>query len=198
VKTYAATHNAGKRRELAAIFAGSPLKIAAYRRYGEVVEDAPTYLGNAILKARALAQQLREAGVEGAVLADDSGLEVAALAGRPGLFSARYGGEDLTWAQRRALLLEELRGVPPGLRKARFVCALALVMPAGEMFTAIGEVEGIIAERETGSGGFGYDALFLYLPARRTFAQLAQKEKNAVSHRRHAADALLAAIGPRV
>jgi XTP/dITP diphosphohydrolase len=194
MKTYLASTNAGKQRELQAIFASSELDLVRYPDYREPAEDAPSYIGNAILKARALAEQLREAGVEAAVLADDSGIEVDALGGRPGLRSARYAGPESDWPQRRALLLSELQGVPDLMRTARFICVMALIVPGREMLTSLGVVEGYILGSERGSGGFGYDPLFLYPAAGLSFAELAPEEKNAVSHRRRAADALLAAL----
>jgi XTP/dITP diphosphohydrolase len=197
MKAYVATHNAGKLRELKAIFSGSALQPMAYRRYAQVKEDAQTYTGNALLKAEALAAVLRERGIAAGALADDSGLEVDALSGQPGVHSARYGGETIGWPQRRAALLAELRGVPPYRRTARFVCALAWCEPDREPVTVIGRVDGYILEAESGSGGFGYDALFFYPPSARSFGALSEKEKNAVSHRRRAADALLAALRPR-
>ncbi len=196
--TYVATTNAGKLRELKSIFAKSPLQLRAPRKYVEVAEDAFSYAGNAMLKATALAQALQQRGVEANVLADDSGLEVDALGGRPGIYSARYGGDEISWPERRAALLAELRGMPPYRRTARFVCALALIAPGGEPVTASGRVDGFILETESGTGGFGYDALFLYPAFGRSFAALTEKEKNGVSHRRRAAEALLAAIGERV
>jgi len=199
VKTYVATNNAGKLRELKTLFAKSPLQIVTPRKRLElnVVESAPTYAGNALLKATALAEALRERHLSAAVLADDSGLEVEALAGRPGIHSARYGGPDLAWPARRAALLAEMRGIPPYRRRARFLCALVLIAPNREPVTATGEVSGYILESESGTGGFGYDALFLYPPAGRSFAALSEKEKNAVSHRHHAAEALLAMLAER-
>ncbi len=197
MKTYAATHNAGKLRELQAIFAGTPLRPTKPRKYAAVVEDADSYAGNAVLKARALAATLAESGTAAAVLADDSGLEVDALDGRPGIYSARYGGADIGWPERRAALLAELRGIPPFMRTARFVCALTYIEPGRDPVTATGTVAGYILEAEYGTGGFGYDPLFLYLAAGRSFAALGEKEKNAVSHRRRAADALLLALGGR-
>jgi XTP/dITP diphosphohydrolase len=197
VKTYLATRNAGKVRELKAIFARSPLKLGTYRRYADVLEVAGTYAGNAMLKAQSLAAALQQAGVEGAAMADDSGLEIEALRGRPGVYSARFGGPDMEWPERRAALLDELRGVPPYRRVARFVCALAFIEPGREPLLASGHVNGYILESERGTGGFGYDALFLYPPEGRSFAMLTEKEKNAVSHRRRAADALLAMLRDR-
>ena len=194
MKTYVATRNAGKLRELKAMLAGSPLALASYRKYSAAVEDAASYAGNALLKAKALAAALSEAGIAAYALADDSGLEVDALGGRPGVLSARYGGAQLAWPARRAALLDELRGVPPFRRTARFVCALTLLEPGREPITVTGEVGGYILEAESGSGGFGYDALFFHPPSGRSFAALSEKEKNAVSHRGRAARALLAAL----
>jgi XTP/dITP diphosphohydrolase len=198
VKTFVATQNAGKLRELRAIFSGSALALAKPRKYAAVVEDADSYAGNALLKAQALVATLAERGLVGAVLADDSGLEVDALEGRPGVYSARYGGADIGWPERRAALLAELRGVPPYRRSARFVCALALIEPGREPRVASGHVNGYLLEVESGAGGFGYDPLFFHPPSGRSFAALTEKEKNAVSHRRRAADALLSALRGRV
>ena len=199
MKTYVATGNAGKLRELKFFFAKSPLQIVTPRKRIEldVIESAPAYEGNALLKAHAMMGLLRERRVSAAVLADDSGLEVEALAGRPGVHSARYGGPDLDWPSRRAALLEELRGIPPYRRRARFVCALAYVEPETDPIVVRGEVGGYILEGESGTGGFGYDAVFLYPPAGRSFASLSEKEKNAVSHRHNAAEALLAILRER-
>lgn len=199
MKTYVATGNPGKLRELKAFFAKSPLQIVTPRKRIEldVIESAPTYEGNALLKAHAMVNALRERRTSAAVLADDSGLEVEALAGRPGVHSARYGGPDLDWPTRRAALLDELRGVPPYRRAARFVCALAFIEHEREPIVVRGEVGGYILESERGTGGFGYDAVFLYPPMGRSFASLSEKEKNAVSHRHKAAEALLAILRER-
>lgn len=199
MKTYVATNNPGKLRELKTLFARSALQIVTPRKRIplEVVEDAATYAGNAVLKAQALAAALRERHISAAVLADDSGLEVEALGGRPGLHSARYGGPEIDWPARRAALLAELRGVPPYRRIARFVCVLVLAEPHANPIAATAHVNGYILESESGTGGFGYDSLFLYPPAGRSFAALGEKEKNAVSHRGRAADALLTMLRDR-
>jgi XTP/dITP diphosphohydrolase len=191
LRTFVATKNAGKLREMREIFAGSPFELETYEGYRDVDETADTYEGNALLKARALHEQLRAAGTDAVVLADDSGLEVYALDGRPGIYSARYGGTDIAWPQRRALLLAELSGLEPQRRGARFVSALALLEAGGRERVVRGTVEGRIAESEIGDCGFGYDPVFYYPPRDRTFAQLAPLEKNALSHRRRAAEALL-------
>ncbi len=197
MKTYVATKNLGKLQELRAIFAGSELELDTYPLYAEAAEDADNYADNAASKASALTSQLRAAGINGAVLADDSGLEVAALGGRPGVLSARFAGKDATWPLRREKLLEALCAVPAAQRAAKFCCAIILVREDGEQFTGYGEVEGTITGQEEGRSGFGYDPLFWYAPANRTFAQMDEKEKNRISHRRLAADALLAALRAR-
>lgn len=194
MKTFVASKNAGKLRELREIFAGSALDLQTYDGYADVSEDATSYIGNAMLKARMLDRQIRKAGIEAAVLADDSGIEVDALDGRPGVYSARYAGVESSWTQRRTALLEELLGVAEAQRTARFVCVMALIVPSGKPHVALGTVEGRITSREIGERGFGYDPLFFYPPSNRTFAEFTAEEKNAVSHRRVAASLLLASL----
>ena len=197
MKTFVASKNLGKIGELREILAGTEIDLDTYPLYAEPVEGDTSYAENAALKARRLHEQLREAGIRGAVLADDSGLEVAALDGRPGVLSARYLGADATWAARREGLLQELASVPPEKRAAKFCCAMMLVLEDGTELTGYGEVKGVIADAERGKFGFGYDPIFLYPPAGKTFAELADDEKNRVSHRRRAADALLMALRSR-
>lgn len=195
MKTYVATHNPDKLRELQEVFAGSPLELLPYERFADVEEIGQSYADNARLKADALYEQLREAGVHGwAVIADDSGLEVAALSGRPGVLSARYGGPNLSWPQRRARLLAELREVPLQKRAAKFCCAMHFISADGQRFMSYGEVPGSIALRESGKFGFGYDPVFCYRPPSVTFADLNKAEKNAVSHRQIAAVNLLSSL----
>jgi XTP/dITP diphosphohydrolase len=177
-----------------AILAGTELELDTYPLYAEAPEPEHNYAGNAESKAKSLWKQLRDAGVHGAVLADDSGIEVAALAGRPGVLSARYGGREITWPARREKLLEEMANVPTEQRAAKFCCAMMLILENGEQFTGYGEVEGVVTGEEAGAHGFGYDPIFYYPPAGKTFAQLDEDEKNRISHRRRAADALLAAL----
>jgi XTP/dITP diphosphohydrolase len=198
MKTYVATKNHGKLVEMQAILAGSPLELETYRDYRDVVEGESSYVDNALLKARGLAGQLREAGISAAVLADDSGIEVEAMGNRPGVLSARYAGEDASWTQRLALMLNELRDTPDERRDGRFVCVMALVLPDSSEVIAKGIVEGIIAREAHGSAGFGYDPIFFFPPRGCTFAELTAQEKNLVSHRRHAAEALLASLQSRV
>lgn len=197
MKTYVATKNAGKLAELRAIFAGSLVELHAYGAYEDVIEDAGTYRGNALLKVRALARQLREAGIVAAAISDDSGLEVDALGGRPGVYSARYAGAEASWPARRAHLLDEMRGVPESKRGARFVSTLALIEPDGAELVALGTVDGRVAEEERGAGGFGYDPVFFYPPRSSTFAELSAGEKNRISHRRVAANQLLSELHRR-
>lgn len=173
------------------IFAESALDLDTYPDYADVDEDGLNYVENAMLKARALHRQLRDAGIEAAVLADDSGLEVDALDGRPGVLSARYAGINTSWPQRRNALLKELEGVAPPRRRARFVCVIALVLPNGEPLVGVGQVEGEISTQEVGLKGFGYDPIFFYAPLNRTFAELSAEEKNSVSHRSAAAEVVL-------
>lgn len=194
MKTYVATKNLGKLDELRAIFRGSRLALDTYDGYADVEEGEADYVENALLKARALQAQLRAAGVEAAVLADDSGIEVEALDNRPGVLSARYAGADATWADRRAALLAEMRGVHEIERGARFVCVMALLLPTGEELIGEGIVDGRLTTEEHGEGGFGYDPIFFYPPSHKTFAELPTATKNRLSHRARAAGALLEAL----
>jgi len=194
MKTFVATKNLGKLAEMREIFAGSAIELDTYPLYADVEESADSYVGNARLKARALAKQLREAGIGAAVLADDSGLEVDALDGRPGIYSARYAGVETPWPDRREALLAELRDVPRGRRGARFVCSMVLLQADGRELDSFGTVEGRMVEEVRGRFGFGYDPLFVPDGDTRTFAEFPEEEKNRVSHRRRAADALLAAL----
>lgn len=197
MKTYVATKNLGKLDEMRAIFAGTELELDTYPLYVEAPEEEATYAGNAASKAYALHKQLRDAGVHGAVLADDSGLEVAALGGRPGVLSARYAGKEATWPQRREKLLEEIAGVPAGKRDAKFCCAMVLLLDDGQRFDGYGEVHGVMTGEERGRFGFGYDPLFYYPPDNLSFAEMTEERKNAISHRRSAAEALLEALRAR-
>jgi XTP/dITP diphosphohydrolase len=194
MKTFVATKNLGKLAEMREIFAGSAIELDTYPLYADVEESADDYVGNARLKAAALAKQLREAGIPAAVLADDSGLEVDALDGRPGIYSARYAGAATPWPERREALLAEMRDVPADRRGGRFVCSMVLVLPEGRERDGFGTVEGHLVEEVRGRFGFGYDPLFVPDGDTRTFAEFPEQEKNRVSHRRRAADALLAAL----
>jgi XTP/dITP diphosphohydrolase len=194
-RVYAATKNAGKLRELQEIFALFGWELSSYADYADVEESADTYGGNAALKARTLRAQLLASGIAAPVLGDDSGLEVAALSGRPGVYSARYGGTELGWPARRALLVSEIAASGSPDRSARFVCALHLIYADGSEIAVERDVRGLIGVIERGSGGFGYDSLFEYPPLGRTFGELSDAEKHAVSHRGAAARALVAMLG---
>jgi XTP/dITP diphosphohydrolase len=194
VRVFVATKNLGKLRELRAIFAGSGWELEPYPEYVEPEEGAASYADNAALKARALRSQLQAVGVVAAVLGDDSGIEAASLGGRPGVLSARYGGEGASWSDRRQALIRELNQTGAADRSARFVCVLRFIDRTGREFSARGEVEGTLAMAERGSAGFSFDPIFEYPPAGKTFAELSEEEKNAVSHRARAARALLDAV----
>lgn len=197
MKTFVATKNLGKLAEMREIFAGSALELDTFPTYADVVEGADGYIANARLKAERLREQLTAAGIPAAVLADDSGLEVAALDGRPGVLSARYGGPDANWPQRRAMLLAEVAASSSPIRAARFVCAMVLLLDDETELDAVGFLDGSVAPIERGAFGFGYDPIFIPQGERRTMAEFSEEEKNAISHRRRAADALLAQLRKR-
>lgn len=187
-----ATQNAGKVAEYRRLLAGlAGVECVGTDAVGlaamEVNETGTTFEANARLKALAYAP------ASGLVaLADDSGLMVDALGGAPGVYSARYGGDGLDDAGRRAHLLAALAGVPEGQRGARFVCVIAIATPDGATcHTVSGVCEGRILTQERGSGGFGYDALFVPEGHTRTFAELDSATKNALSHRGRAARSAL-------
>jgi XTP/dITP diphosphohydrolase len=176
-----ATLNLAKGRELVALLGSVPFEIRLLAdipgaRLPE--ETGSTYADNALVKARAAGE------LTGALaLGDDSGLEVDALDGAPGLYTARFGGPGLDDRGRWALLLERLRSVPPARRTARFRCVIALAGSGRAEKVVEGVAEGVIAESARGSGGFGYDPVFFYPPLGRTFAELSDAEKARVSHR---------------
>jgi XTP/dITP diphosphohydrolase len=180
-----ATANRHKVDELAALFAGSGVTLGPLPAAIEMPEETgTTFLANARLKARAVAAATGEVA-----LADDSGLEVDALGGEPGVLSARYAGVGGAGADaaNNAKLLAELAGIHGPNRRARFRCVLALVAPDGRELTAEGRVEGFILEAPRGAGGFGYDPLFRPEgEATRSLAEYPAGEKNAISHRGHA------------
>jgi len=191
-----ATNNASKVKELNAILAtnsNSGFKVLSLKDCGfnsDIEENADTFEGNAYIKARTVAEFT---GL--AVVADDSGLEVDALNGAPGVFSARYAGEGATSGQLIEKLLTEMKGVPMGERTARFTTVMCAVLPTGKVLTARGECHGIITETPMGDGGFGYDPVFYYPPANKTFAELTAEEKNGISHRAIAVKKLINTLG---
>jgi XTP/dITP diphosphohydrolase len=195
VRWVVATANPHKVEELAALFAGLDATLVAKPPTVTMPEETGnTFLANARLKARAIA-----AATGGIALADDSGLEVDALGGDPGVFSARYAGVDGAGADaaNNAKLVAELAGIHGPNRRARFRCVLALVAPDGREVTAEGRIEGFVLDAPRGAGGFGYDPLFrpeTDNAAGRSFAEYAAAEKNAVSHRGRAAERLCEAL----
>ena len=174
-----ATHNPGKLREMGEILKDFGIEVVSPRDLGitvDVEETGTTFAENAMLKAKAIC---KEANLP--AIADDSGLCVDALDGAPGVYSARYGGEGLDDKGRYMLLLSSLRGAPT--RAAHFACAVACAFPNGDTLTAEGRCDGSIAYAPLGEGGFGYDPVFLLPGTGKTFGQLTQEEKSAVSHR---------------
>ena len=186
MKLIVATHNQHKIREISQIL--PDFDIVADDPEG-VEENAPDFVGNALIKVRAIAA--KHAGCW--CLADDSGLEVAALGGAPGVRSARYAGEPANTPANNALLLKNLMGVTD--RRANFTCAIALVDPSGAEHTAVGRCFGRIAETPSGSAGFGYDPLFVPDGHDVSFADLSADEKNAISHRGRALEEARKVIG---
>lgn len=176
-----ATGNEGKMREIRAILEDLGCSVRSMKEAGitvDIVEDGKSFEENALIKARAVA-----AHTEAIVLADDSGLEIDYLNKEPGIYSARYLGEDTSYHKKNRNLIERLDGVEEEKRTARFVCAIAAALPDGEYLLTKGTIEGRIGYEERGEGGFGYDPIF-YLPEYgRTAAELSAEEKNAVSHR---------------
>lgn len=176
-----ATRNRHKLQEIRAILAGLPLELRSlddYPPYPEAPEAAPDFVGNARIKAEACARATGEWS-----LGDDSGLEVDALGGRPGVLSARYAGVPGDAARNNAKLLDDLAGVPEERRGARFVCVVVVATPQGASWMVRGSCEGRILDAPRGSGGFGYDPLFLVPQYGATFAELVPDVKNRASHR---------------
>ncbi|MDQ7829608.1 MAG: RdgB/HAM1 family non-canonical purine NTP pyrophosphatase [Armatimonadota bacterium] len=184
-----ATRNPGKIAELGALLGALPLEVRSLRDFpqvDELPEASETYVGNAVSKAVAAA---RATGYP--ALADDSGLEVDALGGEPGVHSARFLGPTATDVQRNAEILARLRGVPPERRTARFRAVVAVATPDGTVRAFEGVVEGRIAEAPAGEGGFGYDPIFLVPEYGRTMAELPPGVKNRISHRARAVRAAI-------
>ena len=181
-----ATGNMGKMREIRDIMADMNVEVLSMKEaevYTDVEENGSTFMGNAFLKARAIAAVAKDKGIEAIVLADDSGLVVDALNGEPGIYSARYMGEDTPYSIKNANIIERLEGVKDEDRSARFVCAIAAVLPDGKELEAEATYEGRIGYEERGVNGFGYDPIF-YLPDRDVYsAELDPDEKNRISHR---------------
>jgi non-canonical purine NTP pyrophosphatase (RdgB/HAM1 family) len=185
MKLLVATNNAGKVREFADLLAGLPVELLSLSHIGEVTEveeTGATFEENAILKARGYALQ---SGIW--ALADDSGLEIEALGNRPGVLSARYGGEATGFDKKMEMLLAELAGADHKNRRARFVSAIAVADAGGDIkYVATGTVRGNIARSPRGSNGFGYDPIFVPEGFQQTFGELSDDIKGKISHRSRA------------
>lgn len=176
-----ATKNKDKMKEIRMILGDLKIPILSMEEAGidlEIVEDGATFEENAVIKAKAVAEK-----ANAIVLADDSGLEIDYLNKEPGVYSARYMGEDTSYEIKNQNLIDRLEGVPDEKRTARFVCAIAAALPDGRILTSQGTIEGIIGYESRGEGGFGYDPIF-YLPEYGcSTAELTPEKKNELSHR---------------
>ena len=187
-----ATGNQGKLREVRAIVADLGIEVESMKDAGidvDIVEDGKTFAENALIKARTVCKACGEV-----TMSDDSGLEIDALGGEPGIYSARYMGEDTSYHIKNMNLVERLEGVPDEKRTARFVCAIACVFPDGRELICRETFEGRIGYEEKGENGFGYDPIF-YVPEKGCYsAELSPEEKNAISHRGKALRAMRAKL----
>ena len=183
-----ATGNEGKMKEIRLILADLGMEILSMKEAGanpDICENGKTFGENAEIKARAVWEE-----TGGIVLADDSGLVVDYIGGEPGIYSARYMGEDTSYAVKNQVIIERLEGAQGNERSARFVCNIAAVLPDGSVLHTEKTMEGLIAEEPAGDGGFGYDPI-LYIPEfGKTSAQLTIEEKNRISHRGKALEAM--------
>lgn len=182
-----ATGNEGKMKEIREIldgltFLGEKVQILSMKEAGidiDIIEDGTTFEDNAMIKARAVAGTTKEA----IVLADDSGLVIDYLNGEPGIYSARYLGKDTSYRVKNANLVQRLEGVPDEKRSARFVCAIAAVLPDGRELSTRGTIEGRIGYEEKGLNGFGFDPIFYVPEIGKYTAELSDEDKNRISHR---------------
>ena len=186
MKIIFATGNKNKMTEIRQILRDLGMEILSMKEAGvdiDIVEDGKSFEENAMIKASAIAELPEVRAMDAIVLADDSGLEIDYLNKEPGIYSARYMGEDTSYHIKNAKLIERLEGVPDEKRTARFVCAIAAAFPDGTMKTVRAAMEGRIGYKESGENGFGYDPIF-YLPEYGcTSAELSMEEKNKISHR---------------
>jgi XTP/dITP diphosphohydrolase len=179
-----ATKNAGKAKEFQSLFAEKGIEVKSlldFDNVPDINETGKTFVENAVLKAEAIANYFNKI-----VIADDSGLAVDALDGKPGVYSARYAGEQKNDQANIEKVLAELKGVPFEQRTARFHCALAVAIPQGRTVVVEGTCEGYITEEARGTNGFGYDPIFYVPDKQKTMAELSKEEKNKISHRANA------------
>ena len=176
-----ATGNKDKMREIREILSDCDVDIQSMKEAGinvDIVEDGKTFEENALIKAKAVAEH-----TDAIVLADDSGLEVDYLNKEPGVYSARYLGEDTPYEVKNQAILDCLSGVPKEKRTARFVCAIAAALPDGKVLTTQATIEGYIGEKPAGENGFGYDPIFMVEEYQCSTAELSEEQKNEISHR---------------
>ena len=184
-----ATGNKDKVREINEILKGTEFDAVSMKEIGidpDIVEDADSFEGNALIKARTVHELTKEY-----VMADDSGLCIDALNGAPGIYSARFCGEDSTYEEKFKKIFEMLKDVPEEKRTAQFVCAIAVVRPDGSSFTVRGECHGVLHEKPMGENGFGYDPIFYVPEFGMTTAQMSKEQKNMISHRGKALRAMV-------
>ena len=184
-----ATSNEDKVREIDEILEGTGFKAVSMKEAGfhpEIIEDGKTFEENALIKASAVHSLCGEY-----VMADDSGICIDALDGAPGIYSARFCGENSTYEEKFKKIFEMLADVPEEKRTAKFVCAIAVVRPDGSSFTVRGEVEGVLHEEPKGENGFGYDPIFYVPEFGMTTAQMDPEVKNSISHRGRALRAMV-------
>lgn len=191
IKIVLATNNSHKVGEFRAAFEqmGVEVELLTIKDTdfkGEIIEDADTFDGNALIKAKTLCESTGLVAI-----ADDSGLAVDVLNGEPGVYSARYAGVGATDEQNNEKLLSLLRSMPDASRDAKFVCSICVCRPDGEILYAHGESKGEIIDEYRGDGRFGYDPIFYYPPMKKTFAEMTKEEKNSISHRGRAIKELL-------
>jgi XTP/dITP diphosphohydrolase len=179
-----ATKNAGKAKEFQSLFAEKGIEVKSlldFDHVPDIAETGKTFAENAVLKAEAIANYFNKI-----VIADDSGLAVDVLDGKPGVYSARYAGEQKNDQANMEKVLAELKGIPFEQRTARFHCALAVAIPQGRTVVVEGTCEGYITEEPRGTNGFGYDPIFYVPDQQKTMAELSKEEKNKISHRANA------------
>ena len=191
-----ATGNQDKMREIREILAGLNVEILSMKEAGihaEISEDGTTFEENALIKAKAIADM-----TDAVVLADDSGLEIDYLNREPGVYSARFMGEETSYEIKNQALLKRLEGVEKEKRTARFVCAVAAVFPDGEIIVKRGTIEGYIGDKPEGENGFGYDPIFYVEAYGCSTAAMTREQKNAVSHRGNALRAVRGELEKRI